>query len=763
MEEHLIREFIAEAEEHLASLEPSLLRLEKEPENIALVHEIFLSTHGIKGTASYVGLGHISNFTHILESLLDQLRKRTLRASPNVIDALLEGVDMLKQLIAHVASGSPPPDTSAVERKLLQWPTDTPLLDKHPSSPSVRQECLELSAEAVQALEPEDAEIFADIVNQQIEFMQMALAKLREGINSENEATAEQMISAMTALLKALRNIQSSAAVLSVDALDQIVEAQANYLASFEHPPYTVTEQDLTNIERVIANLQQLAASIAHALTQQPAPLPETPPQPAPLPVNEALLGPHMLRVNADRVDVLLNLISELALSRSKLNRVDSAIKYLHDELRSGKTTLFNPAPGARKKTTRLFKHLKDTLDEVLLDMGRLTNRLQEGTMHIRMIPLSQVVGRFPRMVRDLSRQAGKQVELIMYGAETELDKSVMDVIGEPLIHLLRNAVAHGIEAPEERQKQGKNPQGMIVLSAYHQGNQVLIELSDDGRGIDLALVKAKAVQQQMVSERDVQALTDRELAALIFHPGFSTAETASPLSGRGVGLPIVKRYLEQLNGSIDITTTTGQGVRFTIKLPLTLAIIPALMVRVQTEVFALPLVSVEEAIRITARDIKTIESQQVIRLREKIIPLLKLTDLLGEPIFPTDPAGQTIHPDEWLFSDAERDARLSDLFGTSDQEKLSGVVISDGTREIGVLIDELIGEQDIVIKSLEHELLNVAGVSGASIQGDGQVALVLDAATLITLASQHIRYKKLSRSPKTAATTSHGVEKFDT
>jgi two-component system chemotaxis sensor kinase CheA len=380
---------------------------------------------------------------------------------------------------------------------------------------------------------------------------------------------------------------------------------------------------------------------------------------------------------------------------------------------------------------------LKEVFDEITLDLGRLTNQLQEGTMRSRMIPISQAVHRFPRMVRDLSRQAGKDVAIEIYGAETELDKSVVDIIGEPLIHIIRNAIDHGIEPPKDRQTYGKPSQGKIVLSASHQGNQVVIEIEDDGRGIDLELVKNKAIQQHLITQQEADTLQDKEIADLIFHTGFSTVETVSSLSGRGVGLHVVKRYLEKLNGMIELDTTFGKGSTFTIRLPLTLAIIPALMVGVRTEVFALPLISVEEALRISDQEIRTIESQKVVHLREKMIPLIDLADLLGASIFSPQPSDS---PFETVPFDKSQHRTQNE---TQERDKLFGVIVSDGLREIGLIVDSLVGESDIVIKSLDGDLVNVAGVSGASIQGDGQVALVLDPGSLIELAIKRIRQSR--------------------
>ncbi len=758
IDENLIREFIAEAEEHLFLLEPNLLRLEKEPDNIELLNEIFLATHGIKGTSSYVGLSHISNFTHTLETLFDRLRKRDIRTSPELIDVLLEGLDMLKLLVSNVSLGKPAPDTSAIEEKLTQWKEWGDQTAKEQEDQIVEEQRTDneeqlpasesslLKPDFLKEIDPEDGEIFADIASQQIEFMRLSLDMLRESClsaslrtGSENHKPVhEQIYSPSESLLKAFHNIQSSAAMLNVEALNTVLEEHARYFSVLENSGYTLTETDITNIDSSIQILEKITKTISVCSPKELQPPEQTSQSVSPSsepPTFGPSFGQYTLRVNPERIDYLLNLVGELVINRARLLRVSDEIKNLHDDLRTGEASILSTLPTQRKKTVRLFKKLKDTLEEISLDLGRLTDRLQEGTMRIRMIPISQVVNRFPRMVRDLSRQAGKEVTIEIRGTETELDKTVVDVIGDPLIHILRNAIDHGIELPEERQIQGKPLQGKIVLSAYHQGNQVVIEVEDDGKGIDLELVKNKAIQYHLITPQEVNRLQDKEIAALIFRTGFSTVESVSHLSGRGVGLHIVKRYLERLNGAIDFDTTPGKGSKFTIKLPLTLAIIPALMVRVRSEVFAIPLISVEEAIRISEREIKTIESHKVIHLRERILPLVKLADLLSDSVIRTQPFNS--------FESSFGEVYPERSQGTQDREKFYTVIISDGLREIGLIIDALVGESDIVIKSLDDEFVKGEGVSGASIQGDGKVALVLDAVSLIDLAIK--RFQQLN------------------
>lgn len=739
VEENLIREFIAEAEDHLFSIEPNLLRLEKEPDNTELVNEIFLATHGLKGTASYVGLSDISGFTHALETVLDRLRKHELTISQELIDVLLEGVDMLKVLIQHVSLGNPLPDTAALENKLARWhvaeisPETADAAFSTPSSSAPRAESgsdlpeFSLSAETLQALDPEDLDIFTDVAGQQVEFMRLAFERLRAPA-PHAETDAAPVPAALQSLLKAVRTIQSSAAMLSLETIHAKLDQDAQHLINLEQAAAPLSDQDMARLETMIENLTFMLRRLSDTRPQETPPEEPTSSSVPTSALTDASLQPHTLRVNAERVDHLLNLVAELVINRAKLDRIGGQLKTMHEDARAGRAYTTGMASRKQKRQeVRTLKRLKDTFEETTLELGRLTTQLQESAMRIRMIPISQIVNRFPRMVRDLSRQAGKEVRIELYGTETELDKTVIDILADPLIHILRNAIDHGIELPEERQQTGKPPQGQITLSASHQGNQVVIEVRDDGRGIDLDQVKQTAIEQQITTLQEAQTLSEKEAACLIFHPGFSTVKTVSNLSGRGVGLHIVKHYLEKLNGAVELETTPGQGSRFVIRLPLTLAIISALMVHTQAEDFAIPLTSVEEAVRIQPHDITTIESHQVIRLRERMIPLVQLTDLLGTPVF----AASSHTPDQ--ESTADDDEML-------EPEQLYGVILSDGYREIGLQIDRLIGERDIVIKPLDDDLLNVPGVLGASIQGDGSVALVLDTPSLIDLAIARVR-----------------------
>ncbi len=721
IEEHLIREFIAEAEEHVLALEPNLLRLEKEPQNLDLVNEIFLATHSVKGTASYVGLNHISSFTHSIESLLDRLRKQQIQATPALIDVLLQGVDTLKLLVRHVSSGKPAPDISSVETRLLEWNAPRESAEALPpeSQPAAPPVITLFGA----SVEPEDAEIFADIVAQQVEFLSISLEKLR-ALLATDPAQAQRSLAPM---INAVATVQSSATLLDIDELSASIVKHHSFLVSLGSPAYKINQADLDEIASMIQAFRDMSAVLTSSTRQPPKSQISgaIPDRAAPLPPVETAYGQHVLRVNAERVDALMNFIGELVINRARFAQIGQEIKSIYDDLRAGAGWFATLSAAEQKNQARRFKKLKDQFESVTLDLGRITGQMQEGTMRIRMLPIAQIVNRFPRMVRDLSRQAGKEVDVQISGEETELDKTVVDVLAEPLIHLIRNAIDHGIEPPQERIRSGKPRQGAISIASYHEGNQVIIEIQDDGRGIDAERVKQRAVQQRLISSQEAENLTDRDVAALIFHSGFSTVETVSNLSGRGVGLNVVKRSIEKINGSVEIMSSPHKGCRFIIKLPLTLAIISVLLVDVRREIFAIPLVAVEEAVRITPQQIMTIKSQRVISWREHTVSLFELSEVFGDH-FPELAAPETLY--RYV------------------------VILTDGFRRIGIIVNGLIGEDDIVLKPLTDDQTRVEGIAGAYIRGDGEVSLVIDTATLINLAENDERRTRFRPSGASAA-----------
>ncbi|HWQ62176.1 MAG TPA: chemotaxis protein CheA, partial [Negativicutes bacterium] len=392
----------------------------------------------------------------------------------------------------------------------------------------------------------------------------------------------------------------------------------------------------------------------------------------APAHVEKKMRGGQSVRVDIDKLDTLLNLVGELVINKTRLEQIG------------------------------LSHHLVD-LTETIEQMDRVTTDLQTVVMKVRMVPVGQVFNRFPRMVRDLSRDLNKEINLIIQGEETELDRTVIDEIGDPLVHLLRNAIDHGVEEPAEREAKGKNPVGEVRLIARHEGNNVIIMVEDDGAGVNPEVIRQKAVEKGMITAAEAEKMDNAEAVRLLFLAGFSTAKVVTDVSGRGVGMDAVKTKIESLGGMVDVDTKVNEGSKFTIRLPLTLAIIQALLVKVSEEIYAIPLGSIDSTINITPGDIKTIQNQEVILLRGQIIPIVRLGNVLGVPAAAAD-----------------------------SQEELYVVIVHMGDQKAGVIVDTLIGQQEIVIKSLGKLLASIKVLAGATILGDGRVALILDVGSLM-------------------------------
>jgi two-component system chemotaxis sensor kinase CheA len=436
------------------------------------------------------------------------------------------------------------------------------------------------------------------------------------------------------------------------------------------------------------ARAAQSQAPAAAAVSQV-----ETTPQAAPAPKAAAARTTHQtIRVDIERLDMLLNLVGELVINRTRISDIAGTLeRSLTDK--SGAAAQLN---GHAKALAALAKELADS--SALL--ARTTNEIQESIMKVRMVPIGQVFDRFPRMVRDVAKARGKEVQLAISGAETDLDKTIVDEVGEPLMHLLRNCVDHGIETPEERERRGKPRHGTISLNAYHEGNQIIIEVTDDGNGIDLERVRARGVKQGLIGSDD--RLSDREIIELIFTPGFSTAEVISDVSGRGVGMDVVKKNISRLKGVFDVNTVPGAGTTFTIKLPLTLAIIQALLVRVADELYAIPLDSVIESQRVEMQDVRTVHGSEVITLRGQVVPLVRVSDFF-------------------------------ELGGERDPEKVMIVIVGLQGRQVGLVVDSFQGEQEIVIKPLSDVVGRIPGISGATILGNGSISLIIDVHSLVS------------------------------
>ncbi len=426
------------------------------------------------------------------------------------------------------------------------------------------------------------------------------------------------------------------------------------------------------------------------------------------------------IRVDLKRIDNVMNLVQELVPGRNRLVEINKIFKEKLTEAHKEFEEVYKKLEGdngiketqaqrkARKKFGEDILQLTELYDEVTSQIDLITTELQLAVMKTRMLPISNVFNKFPRMVRDLAREAKKEIKLEMEGKETELDKSVIEIIGDPLMHTIRNSVDHGIEPPDEREKEGKPREGKIILRAYHEGNYIVVKVIDDGRGINPEKILQKAIEKGIYTEEEARSLTRKDILNIIFHPGFSTAEKVTNISGRGVGMDVLKSNIERLNGIIDVESEIGEGTTVTIKIPLTLAIIQALLVRVKDEVYAIPLASVIETVRILRTDVKTVKNNFVYKLREEIIPLISLAD-----VFDVNSNWQ-------------------------EKEYVYVVVLGIAEKRIGLVVDGLLGQEEIVVKSLGDFFEDTTGIAGATIMGDGRVRLIVNVSDLVDIATKY-------------------------
>ncbi|WP_371371242.1 chemotaxis protein CheW [Sporomusa aerivorans] len=680
--------FLEESREHLQTLNNCLLDLENDPGSLSVLDEIFRSAHTIKGMSATMGFTTIAELTHEMENVLDLLRKGTLHADDAITDILFKCVDTLEQLVENVASNS---DTTIEIKPLISKLTAIAKGEFVPSGAKGQPETAVKEAEAevspVETIKLDDTEI--NVVKaakkQGIECYEVHV-RLRTGCLLKS-ARAYMVMNALEELGEVIKSIP---AVEELEKENFEYSFQVVVLADVESEKVEATVSSISEVEEVVvipsamAEIKEKAPEAAASQTADAVPkktenkpATEKSEKPAVIEHNNAsavdkkLKSGQSVRVDIDKLDSLLNLVGELVINKTRLEQI-----------------------GLTHRLTELV--------ETIEQMDRVTTDLQAVVMKVRMVPVGQVFNRFPRMVRDLSRELNKEVNLIIQGEETELDRTVIDEIGDPLVHLLRNSIDHGIEHPTERQAKGKNPIGEIRLIARHEGNNVIIMVEDDGKGINAEIIKQKAVEKGLITSAEADKLETSEAVRLVFLPGFSTAETVTDVSGRGVGMDAVKTKIESLGGMVDVETKINEGSKFKIRLPLTLAIIQALLVKVCEEIYAIPLGTIDSTINITPQDIKTIQNQEVILLRGQIIPIVRLANVLNVP-----------------------------ATCNHNQEELFVVIVHMGEYRAGIIVDTLIGQQEIVIKSMGKLLAGIKVIAGATILGNGQVALILDVGAL--------------------------------
>ncbi|MGE7836398.1 chemotaxis protein CheW [Viridibacillus arvi] len=677
--------FIDESKEHLQSCSESLLELEKSPNDLAIVNDIFRNAHTLKGMSATMGFEDLADLTHKMENVLDAIRNEKIKVTPEILDVVFESVDHLEEMVNDIASGGDgKKDVSATVESLKKIELGEVLT----RSLTNNEVAATTNVEPAVLLEYDDFELTVIQQSQEQDFNTYEISvHLRE--DCLLKAARVYMV---FELLEKLGDVIKSSP--SVEKLEEEQFDNDFYIAFITKEPAEDIEKKLlkvSEVDRVIVQpvdfqvLNQamlgtvVTPQVEQAAVEQPqqqVAKKESVDAPAAKKTPAKNGGGHAtsktIRVNIERLDILMNLFEELVIDRGRLQSIASELN--HSEL-----------------------------NETVERMSRISGDLQNIILTMRMVPVETVFNRFPKMVRQLTRELNKKVNLEIIGAETELDRTVIDEIGDPLVHLIRNGLDHGVESPEVRRAKGKPEEGTIVLRAYHSGNHVFIELEDDGAGINREKVLSKAISKGVVTPEVAASMTDNQVNELILSSGFSTADVISDVSGRGVGLDVVKSTIESLGGNITIESTEGKGSLFSIQLPLTLSIISVMLVEIEKEIYAIPLSSIIETSIIRSSDIMNAHNQKVIDFRGKVVPLVFLDEIFEVP----------------------RNEAV-------DEEFHSVVIVRKGEKMAGLVVDSFIGQQEIVLKALGNYLTNVFAISGATILGNGKVALIVDCNALI-------------------------------
>ncbi|GAA7628641.1 chemotaxis histidine kinase/response regulator CheAY2 [Helicobacter pylori] len=653
--QEIMEDFLIEAFEMNEQLDQDLVELEHNPEDLDLLNRIFRVAHTIKGSSSFLNLNILTHLTHNMEDVLNRARKGEIKITPDIMDVVLRSIDLMKTLLVTIRdTGS---DTNNGKENEIE--------EAVKQLQAITSQNLESTKETSGTKETPKKEAKGEAKGEAKE--NKAKTPTAENPASDNPLAdepdldyANMSAEEVEAEIERLLNKRQEA--------DKERRAQKKQEAKQEVTPTKETPKTETlKTETLKAPKTETKAKAKADTEENKAP---------------SIGVEQTVRVDVRRLDHLMNLIGELVLGKNRLIRIYSDVEERYD----GEKFL-------------------EELNQVVSSISAVTTDLQLAVMKTRMQPVGKVFNKFPRMVRDLSRELGKSIELIIEGEETELDKSIVEEIGDPLIHIIRNSCDHGIEPLEERRRLNKPETGKVQLSAYNEGNHIVIKISDDGKGLDPVMLKEKAIEKGVISERDAEGMSDREAFNLIFKPGFSTAKVVSNVSGRGVGMDVVKTNIEKLNGIIEIDSKVGVGTTQKLKIPLTLAIIQALLVGVQEEYYAIPLSSVLETVRISQDEIYTVDGKSVLRLRDEVLSLVCLSD-----IFKVDAILES----------------NSDVYV---------VIIGLADQKIGVIVDYLIGQEEVVIKSLGYYLKNTRGIAGATVRGDGKITLIVDVGAMMDMA----------------------------
>lgn len=684
--------FLDEAEEQLEIMDEGFIKLEQNGDDADLLNKIFRAAHTLKGASASMGFTNMAGLTHEMENVLDKLRQGEIGVSQDLVDVLLECLDTLGQMKQEIISSGQDQgiQTDDLVTKLKQAITQEEGSGAIPESKSDGR--LEQERKADFALS-DLTEVEKNLINSaEIKGYYVYRIKVELSPGCQMKSVRAYLV---------FNNLEDVGEIIKTIPSTEDIEDE-KFDNSFEI--FLVTNEDQNKVSNIIKSISEIeavsiipvslskgdtgrASSELHneqrqkTKTQAGQQAQQKEGRAAPKTQVQPQKVSQTVRVDVERLENLMNLVGELVIDRTRLADVGETIR--------GKL-------GA--------DDVVESLEEITVHVGRITGELQEEIMKARMLPIEQVFKRFPRMVRDLAKKANKEIDFIVEGQETELDRTVIEEISDPLIHLLRNSIDHGIEPPDERRRIGKPEKGTVKLNAFHEENQIVITVSDDGRGIDPAKIRQKALEKGLITAEAASRMSEQECINLIFTPGFSTASQISDVSGRGVGMDIVRAHIEKINGIIDIDSEVGKGTTFTIKLPLTLAINRSLLVRVRENVLAIPLVNVVEIINVESDKINSMQNQEVTVVRGNVLPLFKLDAVLGWP---------------------PREEK-------TERTKLPVVVAGISDKRVGFIVDTLIGEQEIVIKPLGDYLGQIPGLAGATILGDGRVALILDVRGLV-------------------------------
>jgi len=674
-----------------------LLALERDESNQDIIQEIFRAAHTIKGSSGIMGYQNMTSLTHEMENLFDKIRHGEIHVTSEMVNVLFEALDTLKVLRDEVTGDGSGADITAVVEKIKVF--------VEVSSTTAKAAVPNTTSEAA-PVQP----VTADPVT--IDRQWLAITDVEENVIREAELRGFQCYRVAVDIDRdcQMKNVRAFLVFETLQQEGEIIKSEPSaediqegkydlgfqvLLVAKEEADHiknlvmTISEVSLVEIQPVVLNSAEVEVQVEQAeikgklISNHPA-----------SPESNAVKPEHIKAIKTVRVDVtkldnLMNLVGELVIDRTRLNRF---------------AEIFESRFGSDE--------MVEVINEISNHLGQVTGDLQEQIMKARMLPVEQLFNRFPRMVRDTAQKLGKEINFVMEGKETELDRNVIEVIGDPLIHLIRNSIDHGIESPAERQAAGKPAMGTLLLKASYAESHIVITVKDDGRGMDVNKIRNKAVEMGFVDEETAERMSDREALQLIFRAGLSTKNNeVSDLSGRGVGMDVVNTAIEQINGIVELDTKLGAGTTTTIRLPLTLAIIRALMVTLGQQVYAFPLTNVSETMRINEEEIRCIGNNEVIVVRDKILPL----------------------------------ARMGRLFNATDYEesnKMYVVILGSGDRRVAMVVDKLLGEQEIVIKSMGDYLGQIQGLSGACILGDGKVALIVDVRGLVkTLGTEEVAY----------------------